>query len=196
MQKVSAAKAFCEASSQRRSSNACRDLRFLLALALCASFLLPASANCQVSTGDILGNVNDPSGAAVPGATIVLTNTETQERHSVTSDRAGEYTFTLLQPGHYSLQVNVPGFEPYQLTDITLSAGDRRRIVVGMAVGGVAQSVEVSAAPPALETDSTVLSTAVSERAVQDLPLNGRDFVQLADLAAGANGGTPVAITN
>lgn len=196
MQNASAAKSFYETIPQHRFSSACRLLRFILLFAVCASLLLPGSANCQVSTGDILGNVNDPSGASVAGATIVLINSGTQERHTVTSDQAGEYTFTLLQPGHYSLQVRASGFKPYQLGDITLSAGDRRRVVIAMAVGGVEQSVEVSAAPPALETDSTVLSTAVSERAVQDLPLNGRNFVQLADLAAGANEGTPVAITN
>jgi hypothetical protein len=196
MQSPSAAKTFCETGPQYLLSNARRVLRFILALALCVGFLWPGAANCQVSTGDILGNVNDPSGAAVPGATIVLTNTGTQERHTVTTDQTGEYTLTLLQPGHYSLQVNASGFKAYQLPDIALSAGDRRRVVVAMSVGGVTQSVEVSSAPPALETDSTVLSTAVSQRAVQDLPLNGRNFVQLADLAAGANEGTPAAITN
>ena len=76
------------------------------------------------------------------------------------------------------------------------SEGDRRRIIVKMLIGSVSQSVTVSAAPPALETDSTVLSTDVQQQAVQDLPLNGRDYVQLAELAAGANEGTPVAITN
>lgn len=168
----------------------------LLAVLLAAGLALPLAGRCQVSTGDILGNINDPSGAALPGATIVLTNTQTQERHTVTSDQAGEYVFTLLQPGRYSIEVSANGFKPSKVSDITLSAGDRRRVVVGMTVHGVEQTVEVSSTPPSLETDSSVLSTAVSQRAVQDLPLNGRNYVQLADLAAGANEGTPVAITN
>ncbi len=88
------------------------------------------------------------------------------------------------------------GFQPYRLDDIDLAAGDRRRVVVTMLVSGVSQTVEVSAAPPALETVSTVMSTVVSQRSVQDLPLNGRNYVQLAQLAAGANEGTPAAITN
>jgi len=169
---------------------------FLTMLLAVVAFILPVSARCQLSTGDILGNINDPSGAALPGATIVLTNTETQERHTMTSDQSGEYVFTLLQPGQYSLEVSANGFKPSKLSDITLSAGDRRRVVVAMTVNGVEQTVEVSSTPPSLETDSTVLSTAVSQRAVQDLPLNGRNYVQLADLAAGANEGTAAAITN
>ncbi|HEX5283457.1 MAG TPA: carboxypeptidase-like regulatory domain-containing protein [Bryocella sp.] len=160
------------------------------------AFFLPIAGRCQLSTGDILGNINDPSGAVLPGATIVLTNTETQERHTTTSDQAGEYVFTLLQPGQYSIEVSASGFKPAQIPNFALSAGDRRRVGVTMTVNGVAQSVEVSSAPPSLETDSAVLSTAVSQRAVQDLPLNGRDYVQLADLAAGANEGTAVAITD
>jgi hypothetical protein len=171
-------------------------LPLLTVLLLFAGFMLPVSGWCQVSTGDILGNINDPSGAVLPGATIVLTNTQTQERHTIKSDQAGEYVFTLLQPGQYSIEVNASGFKASTIPNITLSAGDRRRVVVTLSVNGVAQSVEVSSAPPSLETDSTVLSTAVSQRAVQDLPLNGRDYVQLADLAAGANEGTPVAITD
>jgi len=159
-------------------------------------FVMPIAGRGQVSTGDILGNINDPSGAALPGAAIVLTNIQTQERHRITSDQAGEYIFTLLQPGQYSIEVTANGFKPTKTPEITLSAGDRRRIGVTMAVNGVEQKVEVSAAPPSLETDSAVLSTAVSQQAVQGLPLNGRNYVQLADLAAGANEGTAVAITN
>ena len=181
----------------RHSHTATTALASMLAIFVAAvAFMLPVAARCQLSTGDILGNINDPSGAALPGATIVLTNTQTQERHTVTSDQAGEYVFTLLQPGQYSIEVSANGFKPSKVSDITLSAGDRRRVAVGMTVHGVEQTVEVSSAAPSLETDSSVLSTAVSQRAVQDLPLNGRNYVQLADLAAGANEGTPAAITN
>ncbi len=168
----------------------------LLVVLLAVGFMSPLAVRCQVSTGDILGNINDPSGAALPGATIVLTNTQTQEHHTIKSDQAGEYVFTLLQPGEYSIDVSASGFKPSKVPVIALSAGDRRRVVVAMTVSGVEQRVEVSATPPSLETDSSVLSTAVSQRAVQDLPLNGRNFVQLADLAAGANEGTAAAITN
>ena len=180
-----------------RPHTATPGLAYLLAVLMTViAFMLPVAAPCQLSTGDILGNINDPSGAVLPGATIVLTNTQTQERHTTTSDQAGEYVFTLLQPGQYSMEVSAKGFKPSKLSGITLSAGDRRRVVVPMTVNGVEQTIEVSSTSPSLETDSSVMSTAVSQRAVQDLPLNGRNYVQLADLAAGANEGTAAAITN
>ena len=192
----------CEAKTISRNiqrgsiAKACSLLGSLLIFSFCVALLTlaPTVSLAQVSTGDILGNVTDASGAALPGAKILLTNTQTQERHTVNSDSAGEYVFTLLLPGQYSLQVGAAGFRPYRVDNINLSAGDRRRIVINMAVSSVSQTVVVSAAPPALETDSTVMSTVVPQAAVQDLPLNGRDFVLLADMAAGANEGTPVAL--
>ena len=173
-------------------------LNFLLMLTLGVALvsLLPATSQAQVSTGDILGNVTDASGNALVGATVLLTNTQTHETHTANTDQSGEYVITLLLPGHYSALISANGFRPYRVDDITLSEGDRRRVIVRMEVSSVSQTVVVSAAPPALETDSTVLSTDVQQAAVEDLPLNGRDYVQLAELAAGANEGTPVAITN
>jgi hypothetical protein len=181
-------------SIQRGSiAKACSLLGSLLIFSFCVALLTlaPTVSVAQVSTGDILGNITDASGAALPGAKILLTNTQTQERHAVNSDPTGEFVFTLLLSGHYSLQVGAAGFRPYRVDNIDLAAGDRRRVVVNMAVGNVSQTVVVSSAPPALETDSTVMSTVIPQTAVQDLPLNGRNFVLLANMAAGANEGTP-----
>jgi hypothetical protein len=196
MQRANGLPTFCSGILDFSANAVCTLSAAVALIFIGASLLLCLPAQAQVSTGDILGNINDSSGAAVPGAVIVLTNTQTQETHSVTSDPAGEYVFTLLQPGTYALKVDHAGFAERSLPDITLSAGDRRRVVVAMAPAGVAQTVNVSAASPSLETDSTSLSTVVSQTAVADLPLNGRNYVQLADLAAGANEGTPAAITN
>src|ERR1700729_4091260 len=112
--------------------------------------LLPIAGHAQLSTGDILGNISDASGAALPGAKIVLTNNQTHEVHTVTSDSSGEYIFTLLQPGNYSIQINATGFKPYSINDVSLSGGDRRRVVIKMLISGISQSVEGSAASPAL----------------------------------------------
>src|SRR5690349_3699511 len=115
----------------RRPRSATATVAYLLAITVALiGFMFPVGAKCQLSTGDILGNINDPSGAALPGATIVLTNIQTQERHTVNSDQSGEYVFTLLQPGQYSIEVNAKGFKPSKVSDIALSAGDRRRVVV------------------------------------------------------------------
>ena len=180
------------------SARAFRSAKILLIFSLVVALMLlrPAVASAQVSTGDILGNVSDPSGAVLAGAKILLTNLDTRESHAVDSDKGGEYEFTLLQPGDYMLKVTATGFQPYQLDKISLSAGARRRVLIQMRVGNVSQTVDVSSTPPALETDTTAISTVVSQSAVQDLPLNGRNYVQLAQLAAGANEGTPAAITN
>ncbi len=167
-----------------------------LALGIALVALAPAVSHAQVSTGDILGNVTDGGGNALASATVLVTNTETHESHTVNTDQSGEYVVTLLLPGHYQILVNANGFRPNRVDGITLSEGDRRRVIVKMQVSSVQQTVVVSAAPPALETDSTALSTDVQQAAVEDLPLNGRDYVQLAELAAGANEGTPAAITN
>jgi hypothetical protein len=168
----------------------------VLAFGVALVALFPAISRAQVSTGDVLGNVTDPSGSALAGAQVLLTNTQTHETHTVVTDPSGEYVITLLLPGHYSLLASAPGFRSFRVDDITLLGGDRRRVIVKMEISSVSQTVEVSSAPPALETDSSVLSTDVQQQSVQDLPLNGRNYVQLAELAAGANEGTSVAITN
>ena len=159
-------------------------------------FCLPAVVCTQVNTADVLGTVTDQSGGILSGAPVVLTNLGRGETRTALSSQAGEYVFTLLQSGRYSLAATVSGFKKFVVNEFNLAAGDRRRENVRMTLGQNTETVEVTAAPPALETDSSVLSTIVTEKQVQDLPLNGRNFVQLAQLAAGANEGTPGAIAN
>jgi hypothetical protein len=168
----------------------------ILTLGVALAVFAPAVSHAQLSTGDILGNVTDTSGAALSGAKVTAVNTQTHDAHTVTTDSTGEYVISLLLPGNYSVEVTMSGFRSNRVDNVTLGVGDRHRIVVKMEVSSVSQTVLVSAAPPALQTDSTALSTDVQQQAVQDLPLNGRNYVQLAELAAGANEGTPVAITN
>ena len=168
-------------------------------LTLC-TFFLPVlrglSLGAQVTTADILGTVTDPAGAVVPGATVALTQVDRKDVRTAQTNSAGEFTFALLQNGTYSVAVEAPGFQRYELAGIVLNGGDRRRISASLPLQGSSQEVQVSAAPPSLETDTTTLSTVVNERQVQDLPLNGRNFVQLAQLAAGSNEGTASAISN
>jgi len=168
----------------------------IFALSVALAIFVPAASHAQLSTGDILGNVTDARGAALPGAKVTAVNTQTHDTHTVMTDGNGEYVISLLLPGNYSVEVTASGFRPNRVDNVTLGVGDRYRIVVKLEVSATSQTVLVSAAPPALQTDSTALSTDVQQQAVQDLPLNGRNYVQLAELAAGANEGTPVAITN
>jgi len=163
---------------------------FIFALVLCSAI------DAQVTTGDILGTVIDPSGAVVPNAKIVVTNNATQQKRVTQSDAAGQYTFTLLPAGEYSMTVTAGGFKNFVVRAIPLNAGDRRRQDVQMNVGSTGEEVVVTGVAPVLETDTSVLSTVVTEKPIQDLPLNGRNFVQLAQLAAGANEARPEAISN
>jgi hypothetical protein len=81
----------------------------------------------QLTTADILGTVTDASGAVIPNAQVTLTNLGTQEKRTVTSNDAGDYTFTLLPVGHYSISVKSKGFKSFSTTDLAVEAGDRAR---------------------------------------------------------------------
>ena len=157
-------------------------IAFLLAFGSC-------SLSGQTTTADILGNVTDPSGAALPNATLVLTNIETQDGKRLQTNESGAFVFTNLNPGHYRLSITSSGFRPVTNTDVFVSAGDRRRVDTQMAIGESAQAIDVSTSAPALQTDASLISSTVSEQAVQNLPLNGRNYVQLTQIVAGANEG-------
>ena len=175
-------------------SNAIRFV--LLGYALTALLLLSRSAYSQVTTAEVVGTVRDASGAVVPNAKVTLTLLSQQQARTATSDGAGEYTFGLVQNGAYSLVVQASGYAKYEVQDLSLNGGDRRRVDVSLGVEGTSQRIDVTSAPPLLETDSSALSTVVNQRQVEDLPLNGRNFVQLAQLSAGSNEGTALAISN
>ena len=167
------------------------------ALALCCLLLLASRpGGAQVSTADVLGTVTDPSGAPISNAKVVLTSKDTHAVRTILSNASGEYTFTLLASGSYTITATAPGFKSFVIPNFTLAAGDRLRENIPMSVGENTETVEVTAAPPSLDTDSSALSTEVTTKQVQELPLNGRNFVQLAQLAAGANEAAPTAISN
>jgi hypothetical protein len=155
--------------------------------------LLPVArfASAQSTTADITGTVTDATGASLPHATVTLTNLGTKEVRTAQTTDAGDYTFTQLGPGTYSIQVSQSGFKSFVIPNIALSASDRARENAKLEVGTEGQTVEVTGQAPALQTDSSVLTTVVTQKATQDLPLNGRNYVNLAQLAPGANEGPP-----
>jgi hypothetical protein len=157
----------------------------LLALLFC----VPLCYLAQVVTGNILGTITDPSGAVVAHAKIVITNAGTQETHSLTSSSAGQYIQTALPSGYYSIAVSAEGFKTVQVKGLKLDAGSLLRQDVQVTLGATSQTVEVAGQSPALVTDTATLSSVITEQRVEDLPLNGRNFFQLADLAPGANEG-------
>ncbi len=138
-----------------------------------------------------MGTVTDNTGGVIPGAAVTIKNQGTGETRAGSTGQQGEFTFTLLPPGNYKVAIEAKGFKSYVQSDINLSVGQRFRIDAGLSVGQASETVQVNAAEtPALQTDSSTLQAVVSEHAVEDLPLNGRNFLQLAQLAPGANEGT------
>ena len=167
------------------------SLRVLLAASLLAAYGLAGAicARAQVTTGDILGTVTDTDGSAVVGATVIVENMGTHVQRKTRTTGTGDYDVTLLNPGVYSVRVTNPGFKAYAVTSIQLSAGNRIRINAALSVGQVSQTVTVEAAASALQTDSSVMSDTITEKQTQQLPLNGRNFIQLVQLAPGVNEG-------
>jgi hypothetical protein len=157
------------------------------------SFVLLLMCTCvargQLTTADIVGTVTDATGAVIPNASIVLTNLGTNQERIGQSNASGEYTFTLLPVGHYSISVKSAGFQASITKDLAVEAGDRARADVRLQPGSESTTVEVTASTALLQADSATVSSTVTAKAVQDLPLNGRNFVTLVDLVPGANEG-------
>lgn len=158
-------------------------------------FYSPASA--QNTTGDIVGTVTDATGSVVPNAKVTVINTGTQEKRQVLSSGDGNYAFTLLQPGQYTLQVEASSFKGYTLSNVTLGAGQRARFDVQLQAGEATETVQVKGdLVPALQTDSGTVQSTISEHQVQDLPLNGRNFIGLIQTSAGINQGLSSSIAS
>ena len=159
----------------------------LFAAGLLAAVAGSLPAWSQVTTADVLGTVTDSSGAVLVGTAVTISNLATGATRSAVADEHGDYLISGLAIGHYRLRAESKGFKVYEIPDLALAGGDRRRVDIPLTVGEVTESVQVSAQASALQADSSSLGTLINERAVQDLPLNGRNFIRLAQLSMGAN---------
>ena len=140
----------------------------------------------QAITGDILGTVQDSTGGVVPGAKVTLTTVDTGLKFEATSDEGGNYLFAQLKPGHYSLQATKEGFQAATVSNIELLVGQRPRVDMTLQIGAVTQRIEVSAGGvQLLDTQTSTMGEVIQEKPVQELPLNGRNFIQLAVLSPG-----------
>ena len=147
--------------------------------------LLAGALISQAFYGSIVGNVNDASGAALASTPVSLTNSATGDRRVVMTASDGSYRFVNLVPGVYRIEIEHPGFKRYTRDQIDVSVESQVRADIGMQVGDVNQSVEVQAEAPLLQTETANLSQVVGTRAVQELPLNGRNILNLIALAPG-----------
>jgi len=138
------------------------------------------------ATGTILGTVTDSSGAIIPNVKVTVTNTATNQAFRTVTSSAGDYYAPSLQPGTYSVSAEIKGFEKSVTTGFVLAVDQKVRIDLALKPGAVTETLEVTAQAVELDTDSAALSQLVSQKQVEELPLNGRNFVQLLFLGAGA----------
>jgi hypothetical protein len=145
------------------------------------------AAHAQVAGGSILGTVTDPSGAVLPNAEITIKDVATGIVRSVTSNSAGFYLAPNLPAGQYDLRITAPGFSAGTATGITLTVGAEQSINVVLKVGASNSSIEVTDIASGVDTANSTISGAVDGTTVRELPLNGRDWSQLATLQPGVN---------
>ena len=151
-------------------------------------FLGPVTAVGQVTTADLVGTITDTSGGIVPGVTVTLTNEATGVSRTATTGEGGTYIFTSLPPGQYRLAAEIQGFRKVERTGVELQVNQRAQVDLELEVGLVSETIQIEGTAPLLETQSSVLGTVIQYRQFQDLPLNGRNFVQLATMTPGVSG--------
>jgi len=164
--------------------------RHVAAVALAAVagvWAVPVAA--QVTTGTIVGTVKDSAGAVMPGATVTITETGKQTVSTYVTDGAGAYTAPFLIPGTYEIAVDHQGFRKYVRRGVVLQVNQRARIDITLEVGTFAEATEVTALAPLTRSDSAEMGEVIEERAVRELPLNGRNFATLVYLAPGVTAG-------
>lgn len=147
------------------------------------------ATGCYSQTfGSITGEVRDASGALIPDAAVVVTNTATNAARSITTNSDGIFNAPSLVPGSYVVRVERQGFRTSQ-SSVDLQVQQVSRVDFTLQVGEVGQSIDVSAAPPALNTEDATVGTVIEQRRITDLPLNGRNYLQLIALSPNVNAG-------
>lgn len=155
--------------------------RFFVLITLLLAFPLTASAaGAQVTTSTLAGRVLDSSGAALPGVTLAARQTETGLQRNTNSDSQGRYVIPALPPGTYEIRAELEGFRPLLRSGVTLTIAQTAVVDLTMTVGGIAEAVMVVGEAPTVNTRSGELSYLVDERAIEELPLNGRNYTDLA----------------
>jgi len=153
------------------------------------ALILTASAVAQVDRGAIVGTVTDSAGARVGDAQVTITSVAANQSTKVATDEEGNFAANLLRIGTYSVIAEKQGFEKTLQQNVEVGVNQTVRVDLALKVGSAAETVEVTGAAPLLQTEASSLGTIETTRRISDLPLNGRNFIQLAYLGPGANGG-------
>ncbi len=166
-------------------------MRALRQILILLSFILFSSITglAQTATGEVNGTVSDPNAAAVAGAAVKLINQATKSESATTTNQSGYFTFVNLKPASYVLMVEATGFKKSVTSVFTLGVTETLTQNVSLAVGEMSEVVEVAAGTELVQSSSSELGTVITQRTIEDLPLNGRNFTQLLTLIPGA---TPV----
>jgi len=147
--------------------------------------LMPLRLHAQTTYGSIVGTVTDTSGAVLPGATITVTNIGTNEARTDKSDASGNFSVVNLLPANYKVTVEAPNFKRVVRQPLEVQVGATVRVDAKLQVGAATETVEVSTQAPLLQTDSSSVSQEIEGTTVQEMPLNGRNTMNLISLAAG-----------
>jgi Carboxypeptidase regulatory-like domain/TonB-dependent Receptor Plug Domain len=177
---ASANRKIADGASTRARSCAARNAILVVLL-----FLSTVFAHAQFDTAEVLGTIKDPSGASISGATVVLTNPAKGTTLSRQTDANGNYEFTNVQAGEYTLNVQSAGFETSVTDRFTVNVGARQRVDVGLKLGANSESVSVSGAASQLETDTSDRGETIQAAQAVTLPLNGRAYADLSKLVPG-----------
>jgi hypothetical protein len=172
--------------SLRSEGNPMWSKRFIKWLLVPAVLLWPAALMAQMTTGTILGRIVDPSGAAVPGAQVTITNVGTTIAKTFVTDEDGNYIVSYLLPGSYEVTAEKVGFKKSTQTGITLQVDQKARVDLTLQIGEVSESVNVEAEVPLVKTESSESAQVITSKQIVDMPLNVRNFAQLVSLNTGA----------
>ena len=145
--------------------------------------VISAPAAAQSFYGSLISVTQDAQGGVIPGATVVLTNTATNERREGVTGEDGTYRFVNLVPGTYRLEVELPGFQRYVRDQIVVNVQSTPRIEATLQLGSLQETVSVTGEAPLLQTENASVGTVVGSRGVQELPLNGRNVLNLIAVA-------------
>ncbi len=180
-----------------RGSMACQSI----VLSILALGLLGSLAVAQNFRGGIVGSVTDPTSAVLPGVQVTAVATSTNTAYKTVTSSAGEFSFSDLPLGDYTVSVSASGFAAENIKNVPVTAGITYSLPIRVSVQGTAQTVEVQANALSLDTSSNTQTTVIPEQIVQDLPNNGRDFTQMISQTTGfggysINGGAAYASVN
>jgi hypothetical protein len=149
--------------------------------------LLTPSLRAQVGTAMLSGTVTDPTGSAVPNASMLLESTERKFVREATADGLGHYTFTAVPPGSYQLLAKAPGFRDERITEVLLSSGQASTLNVAMKLGAAVEQITITEAPPLLQTSNATVGATVESKQVSELPILGRNFTRALLIAPGVS---------